>query len=50
MTDYWGTNTNGAPATAAATDGMATGGTGLAANGEDLGMDEISVGSIEFIT
>jgi THO complex subunit 4 len=49
MTDYWGTNTNGAPA-AAATDGMATGGTGAAANGEDLGMDEISVGSIEIIT
>lgn len=53
MTDYWGTNTNGAPAAAAAAavaDGMATGGTVTAANGEDLGMDEISVGSIEFIT
>jgi THO complex subunit 4 len=54
MTDYWGTNTNGAPAAAAAAaaaaDGMATGGTETAANGEDLGMDEISVGSIEFIT
>jgi THO complex subunit 4 len=50
MTDYWGTNTNGAPAAAAAADGMATGSTEVAANGEDLGMDEISVGSIEFIT
>lgn len=42
MTDYWGTNTNGAPTAAAATDGMATGGAEPAANGEDLGMDEIS--------
>jgi THO complex subunit 4 len=50
MTDYWGTNTNGAPTAAAATDGMATGGAEPAANGEDLGMDEISVGSVEFIT
>jgi THO complex subunit 4 len=50
MTDYWGTNTNGAPAAAAAADGMATGGAEVAANGEDLGMDEISVGSVEFIT
>lgn len=53
MTDYWGTNTNGAPAaaaTAAATEGMATGTAEPATNGEDLGMDEISVGSVEFIT
>jgi THO complex subunit 4 len=50
MTDYWGTNTNGAPAAVATADGMATGATEAAANGEDLGMDEISVGSIEFIT
>jgi THO complex subunit 4 len=54
MTDYWGTNTNGAPATAAAaaaaTEGMATGAAEPATNGEDLGMDEISVGSVEFIT
>ena len=50
MTDYWGTSTNGAPAAAAAADGMATAGAEPAANGEDLGMDEISVGSIEFIT
>lgn len=50
MTDYWGTNANGAPAAAATADGTATAGTETAANGEDLGMDEISVGSIEFIT
>ena len=50
MTDYWGTNTNGAPAAAAVAGGMATGGAEPAANGEDLGMDEISVGSVEFIT
>ena len=50
MTDYWGTNPNGAPAAAVAADGMATAGSEPAANGEDLGMDEISVGSVEFIT
>lgn len=50
MTDYWGTNTNGAPAAAGEGNGMATAGAVPAANGEDLGMDEISVGSIEFIT
>jgi len=42
MTDYWGTNTNGAPAAIAAADGMATAGPESGANGEDLGMDEIS--------
>ncbi len=50
MTDYFGgnTNTNGAPAAAAVADGMTTGATEPAANGDE--MDEISVGSIEFIT
>jgi len=42
MTDYFGGNTNGAPGAAAVADGMATGPAEPAANGEDLGMDEIS--------
>lgn len=50
MTDYFGGNTNGAPGAAVVADGMATGAAEPAANGEDLGMDEISVGSVEFIT
>ena len=50
MTDYFGgnMNTNGAPAAAAVADGMAPGAAEPAANGDE--MDEISVGSVEFIT
>jgi THO complex subunit 4 len=43
MTDYWGNNA-GANNTDAATNGAAP-----AAAGDDLGMDEISVSSIEFV-
>lgn len=52
MTDYWGPNgnANGGSAAAAVADGMTTGAAEPATNGEDLGMDEISVGSVEFIT
>lgn len=47
MTDYWGNNNN---ATANNVDSAgAANGTAPAAAGEDLGMDEISVSSIEFI-
>ena len=50
MTDYWGGNTNPNGAATAVAGGTTTGAAEPAANGEDLGMDEISVGSIEFIT
>ena len=48
MTDYWGNN----GATGVTTEGTAPAGGAVepAANGEDMGMDEISVGSVEFIT
>ena len=46
MTDYWGNNTAGA----ASTDAAATNGAAPAAATDDLGMDEISVSSMEFIT
>lgn len=52
MTDYFGgnINSNGGSAAAAVADGMATGVSEPAANGEDLGMDEISVRSDESVT
>ena len=47
MTDYWGNNNAGA---ANSTDAAgAANGAAPAAAGEDLGMDEISVSSMEFI-
>lgn len=50
MTDYMGAGNNGAGATTTGVNGTTTEPAEPAANGEDLGMDEISVGSIEFIT
>jgi len=50
MTDYFATNANGTAAAASAVDTMNSGAAAPATNGDDLGMDEISVGSIEFIT
>ena len=49
MTDYWGNANNAAGATA--TGAAAANGTApAAAGGDDLGMDEISVSSVELIT
>ncbi len=47
MTDYWGNNPAGA---VNSTEPAATNGAAPAATGDDLGMDEISVSSMEFIT
>ena len=44
MTDYWGNNNAAAANSTSATNGAAP-----AAAGDDLGMDEISVSSMEFI-
>ena len=50
MTDYWGNNNHTGSAPGIESTGAVNGAAQPAANGEDLGMDEISVGSIEFIT
>lgn len=47
MTDYWGNNNAAAPNNVDSAG--AANGTAPAATGEDLGMDEISVSSMEFI-